>query len=119
MNRIDPSRTDDDRWLDALLAADACAADVDIPDEGFSSRVIAALPARNARRLAWLPAVLGILAALALVIWLGPDGLTATLAPFLTDVAHAGPLGWLKTIAPLMAIALALGTAAQAGGETC
>lgn len=118
MNRNDPSRTDDDRWLDALLAADARAADVDIPDQGFSARVAVALPARRTRRrLAWLPLALGLLATLALLAWLGPRGLTAAIAPFLTDLGQAGPLAWLKTIAPLLTVALALGTAAAQTGD--
>lgn len=118
MNRNDPSHTDDDRWLDALLAADARAAATDLPDQGFSARVVAALPVRRARRrLAWLPVALGLLAALALPAWRGPQGLTAALAPFLTDLGQAGPLAWLKTIAPLLAVALALGTAAAQTGD--
>ena len=80
--------------------------------------VAVALPARSARRrLAWLPVALGLLATLALLAWLGPQGLTAALAPFLTDITRVGPLGWLKTIAPLLAVALALGTAAVQAGE--
>ena len=90
---LNTNQSEEDR-LDAWLRSDAA---VPLPDDGFSSRVLAALPPRRARapagRLWMLPAA-GFVAGLALVIARGGASTGIDVSPIaglMTDVGSALP----------------------------
>lgn len=90
-----PDEPEDDAWLEALLEAPEPA----IADDGFSRRVLAALPAPEShwRRRAALHALTSGIAAVCVVAVGGTEPLLALLEPF------AEPLG-----ASAMGLALSL-----------
>lgn len=100
--------TPDDRDpIEALLRADACAG---VPDEGFSERVMRALPAAPRPR-AWLrPALVGGSGAVgALLAWLLAPAGTSLVQGFV-DLSRAQAL----TPSAWAALGLAMGLAAVA-----
>lgn len=115
LNSSDPL----DRELQSLLAA------APLPDDGFSARVLAALPPRRKTFLGlarrdWLVALL----AAGAVVWLSPHGaaggwqgfigaLESTLTALGDALQNPGPLLALATIVGTLALVSDLGTAQQ------
>ncbi|CAG0964611.1 hypothetical protein BURK2_00932 [Burkholderiales bacterium] len=104
---LPPDTPREDDWLDTLLQRDA-QSDAHIADAGFSDRVMAQLPARRSRAVAWvlpLATVLGCL--LALHSLGGAEYVFNAVAALVTD-GEFGPrqLSTLVTVAVFYAVAL-------------
>jgi hypothetical protein len=100
--------TDPTDWLDDILAETA----VQIPDDGFTDRVIAALPRPRPRRDVRAPVLFGATALGAAVAFLGAPG-GSFIADALTAVAAYG-LHPLHTSVPLAALAVLAATVGAA-----
>lgn len=108
---LNPNRTGEDR-LDEWLRDGAAAS---LPDDGFSTRVLAALPPRRARASAgrmWILPAAGVVAGLALVISRGGASTGVDVSPvagLMTDLGSALPksgLGLaLVVVVALLAVA--------------
>jgi hypothetical protein len=82
---------EEDRWLDALLRADAD--DGEVPDGGFSAGVMAGLPRRR-RSYGWLVVLFGALGA-GLTSWLLSPTLPARFLEALAEGHWPSSEGWL------------------------
>ncbi len=113
MNESSRSRNvPDDDWLDALLARDGHEHRASyLDDDGFSARVMAALPPAPAALPAWRkPALAGLWAVAGI-------GIAFALPATVTDVAHEimrAILGQRVSVAGLGAVVVALAASAWA-----
>jgi len=107
---LNPNQSGDDR-LDEWLRHDAAAP---LPDDGFSFRVLAALPPRRAKAPAgrmWMLPAAGLVAGLAIVISRGgaPTGLDVSpIGVLMTDLGSALPESSLGLALVVVAAVLAV-----------